>query len=105
MPDLDAVSERILSGLRVGKQAPEYKRTLAVIDRFIALVRVAMMGLNSPDPTRTPGKHRLPSTVEATICRSWWRCNFSGRVGTSVDYLNTVSGCYQQVKNTSGFFD
>jgi len=46
MPDLEAVSERILSGLRVGKQAPEYKRTKTVIDRFIALVRVAMMGLN-----------------------------------------------------------
>ena len=36
MPDLDAVRERILSELRVGKQAPEYKRTKAVIDRFIA---------------------------------------------------------------------
>ena len=47
MPDLEAVRERILSGLRVGKQSPEYKRTKAVIDRFIALVRVAMMGLNS----------------------------------------------------------
>jgi hypothetical protein len=36
MPDLDAVSERILSGLRVGKQTPEYKpRTKVALDRFI----------------------------------------------------------------------
>ncbi len=37
--DLEAVRERILSGLRVGKQSPEYKRTKAVIDRFIAELR------------------------------------------------------------------
>ena len=36
MPDFEAVRERILSGLKVGKQSPEYKRTKAVIDRFIA---------------------------------------------------------------------
>lgn len=39
MPDLEAVSERILLGLRVGKQSPEYKRTKAVLERFIAEVR------------------------------------------------------------------
>ncbi len=39
MPDFALVRERILSGLRVGKQSPEYKRTRAVIDRFIAEVR------------------------------------------------------------------
>ncbi len=39
MPALEAVSERILSGLRVGKQSPEYKRTKAVLERFISEVR------------------------------------------------------------------
>ncbi|MBV8885791.1 MAG: hypothetical protein JO235_17595 [Chroococcidiopsidaceae cyanobacterium CP_BM_RX_35] len=41
--NLALVRERILSGLLVGKQSPEYKRTKAVIDRLIALVRVAMI--------------------------------------------------------------
>lgn len=39
MPDLEAVRERILSGLKVGKQAAEYKRTKATLDRFIAELR------------------------------------------------------------------
>lgn len=39
LPDLEAVRDRILSSLKVGKQAPEYKRTKAAIDRFIAEVR------------------------------------------------------------------
>ncbi len=38
LPDLEAVRDRILSGLQVGKQAPEYKRTKSVIDKFIANV-------------------------------------------------------------------
>jgi hypothetical protein len=37
-PNLEVIRERILSGLRVGKQAPEYKRTKSVIDKFIAQV-------------------------------------------------------------------
>ena len=51
--DLKAVRESILSGLKVGKQSSEYKRTKAVIDRFMALVTVAMIGLNESDPART----------------------------------------------------
>jgi len=39
LPDLDATRDRILSGLKVGKQSPEYKRTKAAIDRFIAELR------------------------------------------------------------------
>jgi hypothetical protein len=39
LPDLESVRDRILSGLHVGKQAPEYKRTKSVIDKFIAQVR------------------------------------------------------------------
>ena len=39
MPSLEAVRERILSSLKVGKQSPEYKRTKAVIDRFISEVQ------------------------------------------------------------------
>lgn len=35
LPDLEATRERILAGLKLGKQAPEYKRTKAAIDRFI----------------------------------------------------------------------
>ncbi len=38
LPDLQSVRDRILSGLKVGKQAPEYKRTKSVIEKFIALV-------------------------------------------------------------------
>jgi hypothetical protein len=37
-PDLEIVRDRILSGLKVGKQSPEYKRTKAAIDRFIGEV-------------------------------------------------------------------
>lgn len=44
--NLAKVRERILAGLRVGKQSPEYKRTKAVIDQLIALVTVALMGLD-----------------------------------------------------------
>ena len=33
--DLEAVRLSILSGLKVGKQSSEYKRTKAAIDRFI----------------------------------------------------------------------
>ncbi len=40
MPDLALVRERILSGLKVGKQSPEYKRTKAAIDRFISELRL-----------------------------------------------------------------
>lgn len=36
LPDFEATRDRILSGLKVGKQSPEYKRTKAAIDRFIA---------------------------------------------------------------------
>lgn len=39
LPDLEAVRDRILSELRVGKQAPEYKRTKAAIDKFIVQMR------------------------------------------------------------------
>lgn len=39
LPDLEAVRDRLLAGLRVGKQSPEYKRTKTAIDRFIAEVR------------------------------------------------------------------
>lgn len=39
LPDLEATRDRILSGLKVGKQSPEYKRTKAAIDRFISEVR------------------------------------------------------------------
>jgi hypothetical protein len=37
-PDLEAVRDRILSGLKVGKQSSEYKRTKAAIDSFISEV-------------------------------------------------------------------
>ena len=39
LPDLEAMRDRYLSKLKVGKQAPEYKRTKAVIDRFIGEVQ------------------------------------------------------------------
>jgi hypothetical protein len=39
LPDLEVVRDRILSGVKLGKQAPEYKRLKAAIDRFIAEVR------------------------------------------------------------------
>lgn len=35
LPDLDAVRDRILQSLKLGKQAPEYKRTKAILERFI----------------------------------------------------------------------
>lgn len=38
-PDLDDIRDRVLGGLRLGKQAPEYKRTKAAIDKFIAELR------------------------------------------------------------------
>ena len=36
--DYEAVRDRILSGLKVGKQSSEYKRTKAAIDQFIGEV-------------------------------------------------------------------
>ena len=39
LPDLEAVRDRILSGLGVGKQSPQYKRTKAVLDGFIEEVK------------------------------------------------------------------
>lgn len=38
-PDLEAIRERILAGLRLGKQAPNYKRVKAVLDQFIGELR------------------------------------------------------------------
>lgn len=38
LPDLEAARDRFLSGLKLGKQSPGYKRTKATIDRFIAAV-------------------------------------------------------------------
>jgi hypothetical protein len=37
--DLEVERERFLASLKVGRQAPEYKRTKAVIERFIAFCR------------------------------------------------------------------
>ena len=54
LPDLEAVRERILSGLRVGKQSPEYKRTKAVIDRFISESKLSY----PVDVPGVPGKLR-----------------------------------------------
>ena len=39
LPDLDVIRDRVLGGLRLGKQAPEYKRTKATLDKFIAEMR------------------------------------------------------------------
>lgn len=39
LPAFETVRDRILSGLKVGKQSPEYKRTKASLDRFIAELR------------------------------------------------------------------
>ena len=39
LPDLDVIRDRVLGGLRLGKQAPEYKRTKAILDKFIAEMR------------------------------------------------------------------
>lgn len=38
-PDLEAIRDRVLAGLKLGKQAPEYKRTKKAIDSFIAFVQ------------------------------------------------------------------
>lgn len=35
LPDLEAMRDRYLSKLHVGKQAPEYKRKKVTIDQFI----------------------------------------------------------------------
>lgn len=40
LPDLEAMRDRFLSNLKVGKQAPEYKRKKATIDQFIKEVRM-----------------------------------------------------------------
>ena len=40
LPDLESVRDRYLSELKVGRQAPEYKRTKATIDQFIKKVRM-----------------------------------------------------------------
>lgn len=37
--DLETARDRYLASLRVGKQAPEYKRTKTVLDRFIAALQ------------------------------------------------------------------
>ncbi len=42
LPDLEAIRDRILYGLKLGKQAPEYKRTKATIDKFIGEVRLRL---------------------------------------------------------------
>lgn len=39
LPNFEAVRDRILYGLKLGKQAPGYKRTKAAIDRFISELR------------------------------------------------------------------
>lgn len=38
IPDLEAIRDQFLASLRLGKQAPEYKRTKSALDRFIAFV-------------------------------------------------------------------
>lgn len=45
--DLEAERDRFLTGLRCGKQAPEYKRTKATLDRFIAAVGSQRRGNDS----------------------------------------------------------
>ena len=37
--DLEATRDRYLASLRLGKQAPEYRRAKSVVDRFIAALR------------------------------------------------------------------
>ncbi|MGL5922468.1 hypothetical protein [Chroococcidiopsis sp.] len=39
-PDLEAVRERILSGLKLGRQASGYKAAAKALDRFIAELRL-----------------------------------------------------------------
>ena len=38
-PDLQAMRDRVLSDLKLGKQAPGYKAATKALDRLIALVR------------------------------------------------------------------
>lgn len=62
LPDLEAVRNRVLSSLKVGKQAPEYKRTKATIDRFIAELRVAVGSTNnSAGATAEPAAATAPA--------------------------------------------
>lgn len=39
LPDLEAVRDRVLAGLKLGKQAPGYKAAVKVLDRFVAELR------------------------------------------------------------------
>ena len=39
IPDFDALRTRVLGNLKLGKQAPEYKRIKAALDKFIALLQ------------------------------------------------------------------
>ena len=39
LPDLEAVRERVLSSLKLGKQAPGYKKALSALNKFIELLR------------------------------------------------------------------
>lgn len=39
LPDLEAVRDRVLSGLKLGKQAPGYKAAAKTLDRFITELR------------------------------------------------------------------
>lgn len=38
LPDLEQERDRYLASLKLGKQAPEYKRTKSILDRFIAFI-------------------------------------------------------------------
>ncbi len=40
LPDLETVRARILSGLKLGKQAPGYKAAVKALDCFIAELRL-----------------------------------------------------------------
>ena len=44
LPDLEAVRERILSGLKLGKQAPGYKAALKALERFTDELRAHSPG-------------------------------------------------------------
>lgn len=41
LPNLERESDHFLASLRLGKQAPEYKRTKSILDRFIAFISPA----------------------------------------------------------------
>jgi uncharacterized coiled-coil DUF342 family protein len=41
LPDLEASGDQYLASLRLGKQAPEYKRTKSTLERFIAFINQA----------------------------------------------------------------